>query len=61
MEIQLQAVTLALDASHWSVSCPGHFTPMERAHSTHWIGEWVDSITSMDAMNKDKYFSSAKN
>jgi hypothetical protein len=34
-------LTLALGAGELLVSCPGHFTPRERAPSTHWIGGWV--------------------
>jgi hypothetical protein len=32
--------TLALDGDEWSASCPGRFTPGERAR-IHWIGGWV--------------------
>jgi hypothetical protein len=38
----MHSLTLAVDAGEWSSSCPGHFTPRERAPSTHWIGGWVD-------------------
>jgi hypothetical protein len=27
-----------LDGGEWSASCPGRFTPRERAPDTHWIG-----------------------
>jgi len=30
-------LTLALDGGDWSASCPGYFTPGERAHSNHCI------------------------
>jgi hypothetical protein len=38
----------------WSVSCPGRFTPRERAPGTHWIGGWVDPRTVLD-MEKRKF------
>jgi hypothetical protein len=31
----------ALEGGEWSASHPCHFTPGERAPSTHWIGGWV--------------------
>jgi len=27
-----------LDGGEWSASCPGHFTPRERAPDTNWTG-----------------------
>jgi len=30
-------LTLALERSEWSSSCPTHFTPGERAPRTHWL------------------------
>jgi hypothetical protein len=55
VEIQLHAfLTLALDGSVWSVSCPGYFTPRERASSTHWIGGWVGTRTGLDMVVKKK-------
>jgi hypothetical protein len=35
------SLTSALDGGEWSASCPGSFTPRERAPGTHWIGGWV--------------------
>jgi hypothetical protein len=35
------SLTSALDGGEWSASCPGRFTPRERAPGTHWIGGWV--------------------
>jgi hypothetical protein len=32
----------------------GHFTPKEKAHSTHWIGGWVGSRASLDVTEKRK-------
>jgi hypothetical protein len=34
-------LTSALDGSEWSASCPGRFTPGERAPGTHRVGGWV--------------------
>jgi len=31
-------LTSALDGGEWSASCPGRFSPRERAHVTNWIG-----------------------
>jgi hypothetical protein len=45
---------LALDGGEWSASCPGWFTPMERASSTHWIGGWVGPRVSLDMVVKRK-------
>jgi hypothetical protein len=36
------SLTSALDGGEWAASCPGHFTPREKAPGTHWIGGWVD-------------------
>jgi hypothetical protein len=31
----------ALDECNWLASRPGHFTPWERAHDSHWVGSPV--------------------
>jgi hypothetical protein len=42
VEVYLQAfLTSALDGGECSASCPGRFTPRERATGTHWIGGCV--------------------
>jgi hypothetical protein len=33
-----------------TASCPSHFTPRERAPGTHWIGGWMGSRASLDAV-----------
>jgi hypothetical protein len=38
----------------WSASLPAHFTTQERVPSAHWIGDWVDPKSSLDAMEKIK-------
>jgi hypothetical protein len=38
----------ALDGGEWSASCPDRFTPRERAHSAHWIGDWVGPRAGLD-------------
>jgi len=39
VEIQLHASLISeLDGGECSASCPGRFTPRERALGTHWIG-----------------------
>jgi hypothetical protein len=35
-----------------SASRPGRFTPGERAPGTHWIADWVDLKTGVDAVEK---------
>jgi hypothetical protein len=47
-------LTSALAGGEWSASRPGRFTPRERAHSTHWIGGWVDSRAGLDDVEKRK-------
>jgi hypothetical protein len=41
---------VALDGSEWSASCPGCFTPRERAPGTHWIGGWVGPRASLNTV-----------
>jgi len=36
----------------WSPSHPGHFTPMETAPSTNWIGGWVGPRAGMFVVAK---------
>jgi len=42
--------TSALDRGEWSASCPGCFTPMERAPGTHWMGGWVGPRAVLDTV-----------
>jgi len=44
----------ALDGGEWSASCPGRFTPRERAPGTHWIGGWVGPRLCLDAVVRRK-------
>jgi len=49
MEVELHTfLTSALDEGEWSASCPGCFTPRERAPGTQWKGGWVGPRTSLD-------------
>jgi hypothetical protein len=41
----------------WSASCPGHFTPRERAPGIHWIGGWVGLRAGPDMVVKRTIFS----
>jgi hypothetical protein len=50
----------ALDGGEWSASCPGRFTPRERAPVTHWIGGWVHPRAVLDAVVKRKVPSSRR-
>jgi hypothetical protein len=50
----MHSLTLALDGGKWSASCPGCFTPRERAPDTHWIGGWVGPRAVLDAVVKRK-------
>jgi len=33
-------LTLVLDGGEWSASHTSHFTPREKAPSSHWLGVW---------------------
>jgi hypothetical protein len=46
--------TSALDGGEWSTSCPGRFTPRERAPGTHRTGGWVGPRIGLDAVAKKK-------
>jgi hypothetical protein len=48
------SLILALDGGEWSASCPGCFTPRERAPGTHWIGDWVGPRAILDTVVKRK-------
>jgi hypothetical protein len=48
------SLTSALDGGEWSASCPGCFTPRERAPCTHWIGGWADPRAILNAVVKRK-------
>jgi len=50
-------VTSALDGDEWSASCPGRFTPRERAPGTRWIGGWVGPRAGLDTVIKRKIHS----
>jgi hypothetical protein len=54
-------LTLALDGDEWSASHPEHFTPKERAPSTHWIGGWVGPRAGMDIVVNRKIPALARN
>jgi hypothetical protein len=48
------SLTSALDGGEWSASCPGRFTPKERAPGTHWIGGSVGPRAVLHAVAKKK-------
>jgi hypothetical protein len=50
----MHSLILALDGGEWSASCPGCFTPKERAPRTHWVGGWVGPRAILDAVVKIK-------
>jgi hypothetical protein len=50
----MHSLTLALNGGEWSASCPGCFTPRERAPGTHWIGGWVGPRAILDMVVKRK-------
>jgi hypothetical protein len=43
---------LALAGREWSASCPGRFTPRERAPGTHCIGGGVDPRDGLDDVER---------
>jgi hypothetical protein len=45
---------LGIDAGEWSVSCPGRFTPGDKAPCTHWIGGWMSPRVGLDAVEQRK-------
>jgi hypothetical protein len=47
-------LTLELDGGEWSALRTGHFTFMERAPGSHWIGGWVDHRAGLNIMEKRK-------
>jgi hypothetical protein len=50
----IHSLTSAVDGGEWLVSCPGRFTPRERAPGIHCIGGWVGSRIGLDAVAKRK-------
>jgi hypothetical protein len=53
--IDLVLLTSALVLGEWSASCPGRFTPGERAPGTHWIGGWVGPRPGLNDVEKRKF------
>jgi len=55
LEMELRTfLTLVLDGSQWSASCPGCFIPGRRTPCTHWIEGWVNLRAGVDAVEKKK-------
>jgi hypothetical protein len=52
VEIQLHALTSALDEGEWSAARAGRFTPEKKAPDTNWTGGWVDPTAGLDAVAK---------
>jgi hypothetical protein len=48
-------LTSVLFGGEWSDSCPGRFTPGERAPVTHWIWSWMGPIADLGDMEKWKF------
>jgi hypothetical protein len=48
-------LTSALDGGEWSTSCPGRFTPRERAPGTYCVGSWVDPRAGLDGVVNCNY------
>jgi hypothetical protein len=46
----MHSLTSAVDGGEWSPSCPGRFTPRERAAGIHWIGGWVGPTAILDTV-----------
>jgi hypothetical protein len=43
------------DEGEWTASRPGYFTPGGKSHvGTHWVGDWVGSKVSFDAVEDRK-------
>jgi len=43
-------LTLVLDGSEWSASCPCKSIPDKRTPGAHWRGEWVGFRANLDVM-----------
>jgi hypothetical protein len=52
--ISTHSLISVLDGGKWSASRLCRFTPRERAHGTHWIGDWVGPRAVLDAAVKRK-------
>jgi hypothetical protein len=52
-------LTPALGRGEWSASRPTRFDPKKRALGTHWIGNWVEPRTGLDAVAKREIPASA--
>jgi hypothetical protein len=48
-------LTSALVGGEWSASCPGLFTPKEKARGTLCIGGWEGPIAGLDNVEKRKF------
>jgi hypothetical protein len=46
--------TSELGVGEWSASCYGVFNSGERVPCTHWIGDWADTRTGLNAVVKRK-------
>jgi hypothetical protein len=44
------SLTSAIGGGEWSASCPGRFTPRERAPGNHWIGGWAVPRAGLNAV-----------
>jgi hypothetical protein len=57
VDVQIRIfLTSTLVGGEWSASCPGRFTPEERAPGTHWIGGWVGPRAGLDDVEMRKFF-----
>jgi hypothetical protein len=50
----MHSSTSVLDGGELSASCPGHFTPRERAPGTHCREGWVSPRVGLDRVLKRK-------
>jgi hypothetical protein len=50
--VQMHILLTSTLVGEWSISCPGHFTPGERAPGTQWIGGEVGPRASLDDVEK---------
>jgi hypothetical protein len=48
-------LTSAIVGGEWSTSCPGRFTPGDRAPGNHWRGGWVDLRAGLDELEQRKF------
>ena len=62
METYRHALLIAaVNRGDWWDLRSGRFTPEERLHVTHWVGDWLGPGAGLNAFEKEKTLVPAKN